>query len=326
MPFTKSDREPVSRRTLHASYAAGLLSMGQAELLTMLVPLWALMQGASPAEVGLLVGAKSALTFFLAIHGGALMDRLGTRRVMLFFTVATAVLAAVYPLLPWLPAMVALQMLIGFAGNMNWIGAQTIIAQVTGGDPGQIGRFSFFARIGNVVAPILMGLLWDLAGPTISFLGVTFWCCFMFLAVSQIELPPAKTAVTGRLRLRDVLPRLSDYTGAIGLIVLPAVAFTLAISFMRHATNAAENSFVIVYLRDLGFAGTMIGIMFSMAEILNGIGSLASGRVARLMPIPWLMVSLTMISAALLAATPCLGGSVVVLAAAHAMRRGGDGL
>ena len=30
--------------------------------------------------------------------------------------------------------------------------------QVTGGDPGQIGRFSFFARIGNVVAPILMGL------------------------------------------------------------------------------------------------------------------------------------------------------------------------
>ena len=326
MPFTKSDHAPVSRRTLYASYAAGLLSMGQAELLTMLVPLWALMQGASPAEVGLLVGAKSALTFFLAIHGGALMDRLGTRRVMLFFTVATALLAAIYPVLPWLPAMVALQMLIGFAGNMNWIGAQTIIAQVTGGDPGQIGRFSFFARIGNVVAPILMGLLWDIAGPTISFLGVTFWCCFMFLAVSQIELPPAKTAIAGRLRLRDVLPRLSDYTGALGLIVLPAVAFTLAISFMRHATNAAENSFVIVYLRDIGFAGTMIGIMFSAAEILNGIGSLASGRMARLMPIPWLMVSLTMISAALLAATPFLGGSFIVLAAAHALRRGCEGV
>ena len=182
---------------LHFSYASGLLSMGQAELLTMLVPLWALMQGAQPAEIGLLIGAKSALTFFLAIHGGALMDRLGTRRVMLFFAGATAVLAAAYPFLPWLARVIALQMLIGFAGNMNWIGAQTIIAQVTGGDPGQIGRFSFFARIGNVVAPILMGLLWDIAGPTISFLGVTFWCCFMFLAVSQIELPPAKTADRG---------------------------------------------------------------------------------------------------------------------------------
>ncbi|MFN3892696.1 MAG: MFS transporter [Beijerinckiaceae bacterium] len=316
----------VSRRTLHFSYAAGLLSMGQAELLTMLVPLWALMQGAQPAEIGLLIGAKSALTFFLAIHGGALMDRLGTRRVMLFFAAATGVFAAAYPFLPWLPAMIALQMLIGFAGNMNWIGAQTIIAQVTGGDPGLIGRFSFFARIGNVVAPILMGLLWDVAGPTLSFLGVSLWCCFMFLAVSQIELPAATNAITGRVRLRDVLPRLSDYTGAIGLIVLPAVAFTLAISFMRHATNAAENSFVIVYLRDLGFAGTMIGAMFSFAEVLNGFGSLASGRLSRLMPIPWMMVSLTMASAALLAATPFLGGNYFVLAAAHALRRGCEGV
>ncbi len=317
---------PISSRTLHFSYAAGLLSMGQAELLTMLVPLWALMQGAQPAEIGLLVGAKSALTFFLAIHGGALMDRLGTRRVMLFFAGATAVLAAAYPFLPWLPAMIALQMLIGFAGNMNWIGAQTIIAQVTGGDPGLIGRFSFFARIGNVIAPILMGLLWDIAGPTLSFIGVSVWCCVMFLAVSQIRLPPARTAITGRLRFRDVLPRLSDYTGALGLIVLPAVAFTLAISFMRHATNAAENSFVIVYLRDLGFAGTMIGLMFSFAEVLNGFGSLASGRLARLMPIPWLMISLTMVSAALLTATPFLGGSFFVLAAAHAFRRGCEGI
>lgn len=316
----------VSKRTLHFSYAAGLLSMGQAELLTMLVPLWAVMQGAQPAEIGLLIGAKSALTFFLAIHGGALMDRLGARRVMLFFAAATGVFAAAYPFLPFLPAMIALQMLIGFAGNMNWIGAQTIIAQVTGGDPGLIGRFSFFARIGNVVAPILMGLLWDVAGPTLSFLGVTVWCCLMFLAVSQIDLPPSKNAITGRVRIRDVLPRLSDYTGAIGLIVLPAVAFTLAISFMRHATNAAENSFVIVYLRDLGFAGTMIGAMFSFAEILNGFGSLFSGRLARFMPIPWLMVSLTMVSAALLAATPFLGGSYFVLAAAHATRRLCEGI
>ncbi|MDP2354993.1 MAG: MFS transporter [Beijerinckiaceae bacterium] len=128
MPNKKAESGPqpvVSRRTLHFSYASGLLSMGQAELLTMLVPLWALMQGAQPAEIGLLIGAKSALTFFLAIHGGALMDRLGTRRVMLFFAGATAVLATAYPFLPWLPAMIMLQMLIGFAGNMNWIGAQT---------------------------------------------------------------------------------------------------------------------------------------------------------------------------------------------------------
>jgi MFS family permease len=300
--------------------------MGQAELLTMVVPLWALLQGAAPTEIGTLVGARSLLTFFLAIHGGALMDRLGTRRVMLFFAVATGSLAALYPLLPWFAVMVGLQMLIGFAGNMSWIGAQTLIAQVTRGDPGQIGKFSFFARIGNVVAPILMGLLWDLAGPTISFLGVTVWCACMFMAVSRIDKPQPGTALVGRVTWRDILPRLQDYTGSLKLIVIPAVAFTLAISFTRHATNGVENSFFIVYLREVGFAGTLIGILFSLAEVVNGFGSLLSGRVAKLMPIPWLMVGFTMASIVLLAITPLLGGVFAFLAIAHSLRRGFEGI
>ena len=315
----------TNRRSLYASYAAGLFSMGQAELLTMVIPLWALLQGASPTQIGTLVGARSLLTFFLAIHGGALMDRLGTRRVMMFFACATGALAALYPALPWFPAMVAMQTLIGFASNMAWIGAQTIIAEVTGGDPGLIGRFSFFARIGNVIAPLLMGLLWDVAGPTLSFLGVTVWSIFLFLAVSQIE-KPAISHVVGRVSWRDVLPKLSDYTGSVKLVVIPAVALTLAVSFMRHATNGVENSFFIVYLREIGFAGILIGTMFSIAEIVNGLASLVSGRVARLMPIPWIMVGFTAVSIALLVITPYLGGIFALLAVAHSLRRGFEGI
>ena len=313
-------------KSLAAPYAAGLFSMGQAELLTFLVPLWAVLQGASPAEIGLLVGAKSLLTFFLAIHGGAMMDRLGTRRVMLFFTATTGCLAALYPFLPWLPVMVVLQMMIGFASNMTWIGAQTMIAQVTGGDPAKIGRFSFFSRIGNVIAPVLMGLLWDFAGPTAAFFGVACWSSCMFYAVSKVENPQAPSTLIGKISLRDVLPKLSDYTGSIKLVLIPAVAFTLAISFTRHATNAAENSFLIVYLRELGFSGTLIGAMFSIAEVLNGIGSLFVGRFSNRWPIPWLMIGFTAVSIILLAITPLLGGVFVLLALAQCVRRMSEGL
>lgn len=321
-----SDHVPPSKRSLHAAYAAGLFSMGQAELLTMVVPLWAVLQGASPTEIGILVGAKSMITFFLAIHGGALMDRLGTRRVMLFFAAVSGSLAALYPVLPWFPLMVTLQMLIGFAGNMSWIGAQTIIAQLTKGEPGKIGQFSFFARLGNVMAPLLMGLLWDFAGPTVSFLGVSLWAGLMFLVITQIENPQKADTLVGRIGWRDILPRLSDYTGSLKLALLPLVAFTLAISFMRHATNGVENSFFIVYLRDVGFAGTMIGVMFSVAEITNSFASLAAGRVARWLPIPWLMLGFTTVSIALLAITPLMGGAFLLLAIAHSMRRGFEGL
>jgi MFS family permease len=315
----------LNRRSLHAAYAAGLFSMGQAELLTMIIPLWAVLQGATPTEIGTLIGARSLLTFFLAIHGGALMDRLGTRRVMMFFACLTGALAAAYPFLPWFPVMVALQTLIGFAGNMAWIGAQTIIAQVTAGDPGQIGRFSFFGRIGNVVAPLLMGLLWDVAGPTLSFLGVTVWSFLLFIVVSQIQNPQTNIA-SGRISWRDILPKLSDYTGSIKLVVIPAVALTLAVSFLRHATNGVENSFFIVYLREIGFAGIMIGTLFSIAEVVNGFGSLFSGRVARFIPIPWVMVGFTAFAIVLLVITPLLGGVYVLLALAHSLRRGFEGI
>jgi len=320
------DRVTPSKRSLYASYAAGLFSMGQAESLTMVVPLWAVLQGVSPTEIGILVGAKSIITFFLAIHGGALMDRLGTRRVMLFFAVISGLLAALYPAMPWFPLMVLLQMLIGFAGNMSWIGAQTIIAQVTQGDPGLIGRFSFFARLGNVIAPLMMGALWDFGGPTIAFFGVTLWAAMMFAVVSQFDSRQFSGSVVGKIGWRDVLPRLSDYVGSFRLIVLPLVAFTLAISFMRHATNGVENSFLIVYLRDVGFAGTIIGAMFSLAEVVNGFASLAAGRVARWMPIPWLMLMFTTLSIALLAITPLTGGVLALLALAHCLRRGFEGL
>ena len=316
----------ASQANMRASYLVGLFSMGQAEMLTMVVPLWALLQGASPAQIGALVSARSLLTFFLAIHGGALMDRLGVRRVMMFFAIATACLAAIYPWTPWFAVMILLQMLIGFASNMGWIGAQTIISQISGGDPGKIGVFSFWTRIGNITAPIIMGLLWDYTGPSISFLGVSIWACCLFVAISRLEKPPATETFGGRVRWRDAIPRLSDYTGSFGLIVMPAVAFTLAISFTRHATNAAESSFLIVYLREFGFAGTMIGIMFAVAEIFNGLGSLASGRIARWFPIPWVMIGLTFASIVLLGITPLLGGVFLLLAVAHSLRRCFEGI
>ena len=325
-PIPGAPPEPAHRRSLFASYAAGLFSMGQAELLTIVIPLWAVLQGAEPAEIGILVGARSLLTFFLAIHGGALMDRLGTRRVMLFFAAVTGALAAVYPLLPWIAAMTALQILIGFAGNMGWMGAQTLVAQVTGGDPGQIGSFSFYSRIGNVIAPIVMGLLWDHAGPHIAFLGVTVWSVFLYIAVSRVEDLRRATPTPETFSWRDLLPKLSDYTGSIGLLAIPAVALTLGVSFMRHATNGVEQSFFIVYLQGVGYAGTAIGALFSIAEVMNGLASLGAGRIARLLPITWSMVGFTAIGISLLAITPLLGGSFVLLALAHSARRFTEGL
>ena len=69
---------------------------------------------------------------------------------------------------------------------------------VTGGDAGRIGTFSFYSRIGTIFAPLLMGVLWDVAGPQISFLGITAWSSCMFFAVTRIENPQKADAVIGK--------------------------------------------------------------------------------------------------------------------------------
>jgi len=65
-------------------YVVGLFSMGYVDFYIFLMPLYCLSLGMSAGEVGLIVGARSALAVFLSIHIGVLMDRFGTRWVTFF--------------------------------------------------------------------------------------------------------------------------------------------------------------------------------------------------------------------------------------------------
>ena len=90
-------------------YVAGPFAMGYTEFYNFLIPLYGLSLGMSAGQIGMLVGARSLLAVFLSIHVGALMDRLGTRRVALFFVWTAMALAPVFPLLPWFWPLLLLQ-------------------------------------------------------------------------------------------------------------------------------------------------------------------------------------------------------------------------
>ena len=72
---------PASQQAKYSTYAAGMLTDSQAELIGFVIPLYALVLGLSPIQLGILISAKAVLPSILAIHGGVLMDRYGTRLV-----------------------------------------------------------------------------------------------------------------------------------------------------------------------------------------------------------------------------------------------------
>jgi MFS family permease len=307
-------------------YVVGLFSMGYVDFYIFLMPLYCLSLGMSAGEIGMIVGARSALAVFLSIHIGVLMDRFGTRRVTLFFVWTGICLAPVFPLVPWFWPLLLLQVVNGGALSFAWSGSQTLIAQLAEGDAGYIGRFSFFARIGTSVAPIIVGAAWDLGGAWPAYLIGAGWG--MVLTVALLRAPEAELAprdpqaarAPAGFRLRDTLPRLSDYISCFALMALPAVAATMAIMFLRTATSGVQFSLYIVYLDGIGLTGTLIGILFAAIEIASGFGSLFAGRAMRFGDPQKTMLSGTVLSILFICATPFLGGIFALLFLAQVAR------
>src|SRR5271154_2522771 len=312
---------PSGLRNPAPIYAVGLFGMGYTDFYIFLIPLYGLSWGRSASQIGLLVGGRSLLAVFLSIHIGVLMARFGTRRVTLFFVWSAIVLAPVFPLVPWFWPLLLLQLVNGGALSFAWSGAQTLIAQLAEGEAEYIGRFSFFARIGTTAAPIVAGLAWDFGGAWPAYMLGALWGVVLTIALLIAPEAEAREVRTpGRVRLRDMLPRLSDYMNCFALMAIPAVATSMAIIFLRTATNGVQSSLYVVYLNGIGLTGTTIGILFAAIEVTSGLGSLFAGRAMRLGDPHKTMLSGTVASIVLICVTPFLGGIYALLLVAQILR------
>jgi sugar phosphate permease len=264
-----------------AIYGSGTFSNSAGNLAGVLVPLWVVTFGVSGPLVGLIFGARHILPLVLSIHGGALMDRLGTRRVILVFAVINALVPLLFPLLLNVWVAIGLQMIAGLATSMGWIGAQTLIGQVMKGDATPAGRLTLSLRFGHLVGPPLIGMAWDLAGPWGAFGVMSLWGLLEFFAALMLPKPDALDGKPrSRLTGRNLLSRWSDYVAAFRMLAVPAIMF---------------------------------------AAVIGGVEALSVGALARRFTPHWLLLVTVIGAAALIAVTPLLG-SFVLLAVAMGLR------
>ncbi|MDA0653557.1 MAG: MFS transporter, partial [Proteobacteria bacterium] len=309
-------------KQLRAVYTFGIFSMALIDVFVFLIPIYAgITLGMSDTEIGTLVGARSFFSLFLSIHGGALMDRFGVRRVTLIFVGIVVVCAPLFPLMTSFYGLLILQMFSGFAISIGWSGAQTLIARVAEGDAEYIGRFSSFARIGTTIAPVIAGFLFDLGGAWLAYGFGALWAAFAFgslwiapepdIATAHASIHPDERGAKQEIepfRLADALPRLSDYTASIAMFAIPAVAFTAVAMLVRNSSYGIQTSVYVTYVQEIGFTATMIGLLFAAIELTAGVGSWFSGRVMRRFEATRVHVLTTVVTICLVCATPLLGG------------------
>lgn len=301
-------------------------------MLSVVVPLYAVAVGLSPAEIGLIVAARSVLPAALSIHGGILMDRWGTPRVVLWLAVATAFLPLAYPAAGWFAALVALQLILGLASSLAMGGAQTWSLQSSGGDTATLARFSLAARIGTFLGPIMVGAVWDALGAWAAFACVSIWACGIVASASSgasarsPEAARTDSAVAGKRALAALVPSWAEHVHAFTLAAIPAVAFVLVVTFLRNGPGAIQTSFYIVYLGDVGYSGTIIGALVGFSELFAAVGSILAASAERLVRPHRLVIWCIASSVVAIAMTPLIGAFLVLLMVAAAVRGVGQGI
>ena len=95
-------------------YGVGLFSNSMTDVGSVVLPIWLHGLGASPAMIGLVVGSRHILPFFFSIHGGALMDRLGARRLMVMCSLLSMLLFFSFPMHTAIPLIAFVQMINGY--------------------------------------------------------------------------------------------------------------------------------------------------------------------------------------------------------------------
>jgi MFS family permease len=317
MSNTENNRSIEKVPGLLATYATGFFSLSLAPMTSLIVPLWALAIGASPGTIGIVVACRAVLPFLLSIHGGALMDRLGTRRMLLLFTAVGTVLSFLYPISKSIVPLVALQLVVGWTHGMGWIGAQIKIAHLSAGAPGSTvyaGRFSFITTLGTFLGPLLAGAAWDWLGPWGAFGFIGLWGLCLWLACYALPPPPPKR-VAVEMRWRDLLPDPKDYWRAFALMAIPAVAFIVGATFLRIAALSVQGSFYTVYLQGIGLSGSLIGILIGLSSLIGGPASLLTHVASTAIRPHWLLLLSIGIAIVAISVTPLLDTFIPLLVA-----------
>jgi len=330
---------PPDRRETHATLAAGLFTNGVWDMLSVVVPLYAVAVGLSVAEIGIIVAARSVLPTALSIHGGILMDRWGIRRMLVWLAIASLVLPLAYPATGWFVTLVVLQLILGLAASLGMAAAQTWSLQSSHGDVATLAHFSLVSRIGTFIGPVMVGAIWDAFGAWAAFACVSLWAAGVLASAGYGAQPRGKEA---RLDISDrpaahpkiepgpepgpyshysqLIPRWAEHKDALVLAAIPAVAFVLAVSFLRNAPGAIQSSFYVVYLGDIGMSGTLIGALVGLSEFFGVIGSLFAAPMERLVRTHRLVIACIVCSIAAIAVTPLIGHVLALLIVAAAVR------
>ena len=225
----------------------------------LIVPLYAIDQGATPFVVGTVAALYAAFPAVLSLPAGRMTDRLGFKLLMVFGTGGVFV-ALILPFL-W-PSMATLYItasLLGIAFMALQIATQTLAGAIAG--PAERARnFSYLSlgfALANFAGPLLTGFLIDRIGYAWTFFAIALPLipAFVVSALGSRWIPgvPARSEAAGG--------------GMFDLLKIKPLRDTLIASGIVSAAWDVYQFFMPIYGRALDLSATAIGAVMSAFAI-----------------------------------------------------------
>jgi predicted MFS family arabinose efflux permease len=223
-----------------------------------LVPLLAHGLGASPAVIGVIVGAFGFLSFFLAIPVGGFADRVGVKRALAVGVLCNIISALLLLRADHVFTLMASQVVAGLGFQIHIVASQAFIASLDSPlrRESEFGYLTFSAALGQSLGPVLGGVLASRFGYHGAFLGVLLVAALglMIMGFRETRGPRAQGPYSLRRDLRHASSLLSNS----GMLAI------LAVTFVVIFTVSLRTSFLPVLLLERGSSEALVGLLISL--------------------------------------------------------------
>ncbi|MET8052271.1 MULTISPECIES: MFS transporter [unclassified Streptosporangium] len=312
---------PGLGRSFHHLWAASGLSNLADGVLLVGVPLLAVSLTRSPAQVALVSAATTLPWLLLALHAGAIADRLDRRRIMVLAGWSRAAVLAATAAAAWLdllslPVLVAAVLLAGAAEVFADTSAQSALPMTVTGDRlgAANGRLVATQTLGNhfLGAP-LAGLLVGIATTAVFGTAALLYAAgaLLLLGMRGRFRPEAAPAQALRADIADGMRHLWGHRALRGLAAYSGV--------LNLAYGAYFAVFVLWVVGDgsrVGLTPGQYGLLAATLAAGAVAGSVLSGSLTRLTGENGALVGVTLLNALLLLVPLLLPSPLVVFPAA----------
>ena len=258
--FTARERTPAQFWIL----CSGILLMFVGHTMIFpLAPLYSLELGASPAVIGVVISAAFFFPLFLAIPAGSLVDRYGSRGILVVGTLLVGLSPFLVPLFPGFAALGMVQVFGGLGQLIAVIAAQSYVATLGVGRAREqyFGWYSTFISVGQLIGPLLAGVAVDLLGFGAAFAVSGICASLAVVLVARLQ-QPART-------LSSEPHRFPTPAQMGALLRYPSVQLALLVSGTIMIPLMAFTSFLPAYLDLLAYPATVIGAVISFRALVT---------------------------------------------------------